>query len=323
MISIHRFDKGRTVKWEAPLRDAGPAVWIDLVTPTRDEERHVELATGVAVPTLDEMTEIESSSRIYEQDGALFLTALVLANTEADNVVISPVTFVLAGERLITVRYHKPKAFQQFSERSGREGAECTNASRALMLLLESIVDRLADILERGARDIDALSGRIFGFENATKAKGRGFEHVLVDLGRKGNLASNIRDSLATLERVCGFLALKLPAHDRDKGLRERLKTLLRDIRSLSDHTSFLSQKITFLLDATLGLINIEQNNIIKIFSIAAVVFLPPTLVASIYGMNFQFMPELHWAFGYPAAIGTMVVSAVLPIVYFKRMGWL
>lgn len=323
MITIHRFDNGRTVQWGAPLGDAGSAVWIDLITPTREEEEHVERVTGVEVPTLDEMAEIESSSRIYEQDGALFMTALVLANSEVDNVVTSPVTFVLAGERLITVRYHHPKAFQQFSERSAREGADCANATRALMLLLESIVDRLADILERAARDIEVLSGRIFGLHDVAKAKGRGFEAVLVDLGRKGNLASNIRDSLATLERVSGFLALKLPAHDRDKGLKERLKTLQRDIRSLSDHTSFLSQKITFLLDATLGLINIEQNNIIKIFSIAAVVFLPPTLVASIYGMNFEFMPELHWAFGYPMAIGAMVVSAVLPIVYFRRMGWL
>jgi magnesium transporter len=146
---------------------------------------------------------------------------------------------------------------------------------------------------------------------------------VLVDLGKMGDLTSAIRDSLISLDRVGGFLALSLPAYDKDKGLKERLKTLNRDIRSISDHTGFLSQKVTFLLDATLGLINIEQNNIIKIFSIAAVVFLPPTLVASIYGMNFHHMPELDWWWGYPLALAVMVISAVLPVLYFKHRNWL
>jgi magnesium transporter len=146
---------------------------------------------------------------------------------------------------------------------------------------------------------------------------------VLEQIGRKGDLTSHIRDSLVTLERLVGFLGHVAMQRKSGKDLRERLKTLSRDVRSLTDHSSFLSQKITFLLDATLGMINIEQNAIIKIFSVAAVVFLPPTLIASIYGMNFEEMPELDWLFGYPFAIALMILSAILPYLFFKRRGWL
>jgi magnesium transporter len=145
----------------------------------------------------------------------------------------------------------------------------------------------------------------------------------LSDLGRKADALSNIRDSLVSLERLSTFATTLLLQRKSHKELRDRLKTVARDVRSLSDHDAFLSQKINFLLDATLGMISIEQNGIIKIFSVAAVVFLPPTLVASIYGMNFEFMPELQWLYGYPFALGLMAVSMLLPYFYFKRRGWL
>jgi magnesium transporter len=208
--------------------------------------------------------------------------------------------------------------------RSEKVATGCTDGQTILMGLLEAIVDRLADVLERAGRDIDALSQDIFqSAETKASKRDRNFQRVLQTIGRKEGLASDIRDSLMTLQRLSGFLGNAFVQDKNSKDLRARVKVLTRDVMSLTDHVSFLSQKITFLLDATLGMINIEQNGIIKIFSVAAVVFLPPTLVASIYGMNFDIMPELNWTFGYPVALGLMVVSAVLPFWYFKRRGWL
>jgi magnesium transporter len=323
MIIGYRADNDRLLPLRMPLENPSDAIWIDLVDPTQEEDALVEAATGMEVPTRDEMAEIEISSRLYEYKGAIYLTALVLSNTEGESFVLAPVTFVLGGNRLVTVRYHTPKPFTQFEIRAQKEGAGCGTAAKTLVTLLEVIVDRLADTIERTARDIDAASGKVFGLRGKQKTKGRGFEAVLVDLGRHGDLSSAIRDSLATLDRLTGYLILAMPGQEKDKALRDRIKTLARDVHSLADHTAFLSQKVTFLLDATLGLINIEQNNIIKIFSIAAVVFLPPTLVASVYGMNFEHMPELGWTFGYPLAIGLMVISAVLPVLYFRYRNWL
>jgi magnesium transporter len=181
------------------------------------------------------------------------------------------------------------------------------------------VIDRLADVLERVSRDIEKLSVEIFHpVETKASRRDRNFQRLLKDIGRKESLTSNIRDSLASLQRLTGFLGNAVNGKDA----RERVKTLAGDALSLADHASFLSQKTTFLLDATLGMINIEQNAIIKIVSLAAVVFLPPTLVASIYGMNFAVMPELQWLLGYPFALVLMVVSAILPYWYFRRRGW-
>ena len=179
-------------------------------------------------------------------------------------------------------------------------------------------------MLERAGRDIDALSHDIFqSSETKANKRDRNFQKVLQTIGSKEGLTSDIRDSLMTLQRLSGFLGNALGQDKNGKELRARVKVLTRDVMSLADHVTFLSQKITFLLDATLGMINIEQNGIIKIFSVAAVVFLPPTLVASVYGMNFEIMPELQWPLGYPLALGLMVLSAILPFWYFKRRGWL
>lgn len=179
-------------------------------------------------------------------------------------------------------------------------------------------------MLERASRDVEAISKDIFN-PTATKAssRDRNFQRLLKQIGHKESLTSNMRDSLTSLQRLAGFLANVVGQAKNGKDMKARVKTLSRDVVSIADHASFLSQKITFLLDATLGMINIEQNAIIKIVSVAAVVFLPPTLVASIYGMNFDAMPELKWMLGYPWALGLMVLSAVLPFWWFRRKGWL
>ncbi|WP_375262296.1 magnesium/cobalt transporter CorA [Palleronia sp.] len=296
------------------------AVWLDLVNPDREEEKEGERLVGVNIPTREEMEEIEISSRLYLEDGAIFMTAILPAHTEGDDPEMAPVSFVLTPDRLVTVRYHEPRAFVSFPSRAERTGIDAPNAEGVLVALLEAIVDRLADILERAAREIDVISRQIFRPKDDVP---RDNQKTLEEIGRKGDLTSNIRDSLLTLERLVGFLSHATLQRKSGKEIRERVKTLSRDIHSLLDHADFLSQKITFLLDATLGMINIEQNGIIKIFSVAAVIFLPPTLIASIYGMNFDYMPELDWRLGYPFAIGLMIVAAIIPYAFFKRKGWL
>lgn len=323
MITGYVNHDGRLQPVEGLRENEDGLVWIDLLNPTDAEEDDIEKRLGVNIPTKDEMEEIEISSRLYTENDASFMTAILPSQADGDDPQMAPVSFVLAGNRLITVRYHEPRAFQTFPNRAERASMGCGTGEGVLVALLEAIVDRLADILERAGREIDGISRNVFQHKGAKPSKSRDFQKVLESIGRKGDLISNIRDSLVTLERLVGFLGQGAMQRKSDKALRERIKTLSRDVRSLADHDSFLSQKITFLLDATLGMINIEQNAIIKIFSVAAVVFLPPTLIASIYGMNFDYMPELKWLLGYPFALCLMVLSAILPYLFFKRRGWL
>jgi magnesium transporter len=296
-------------------------VWWDLYNPSLEEEKALESRLGLELPTRDEMQEIEISSRLYSEDGGHFMTALIPSHTDADDTLIQPITFILVDHRLITIRYTAPRAFTTFPQRAEKTDLGLVNGESILLGLLEAIVDRLADILERTGREIDVISRLVFGQNGKESRKDANYKATLEEIGRKGDLTSNIRDSLATLERVVAYLGPRL--NSADKALRDQLKALVSDVRSLTDHSGFMAQKITFLLDATLGLINIEQNAIIKIFSVAAVVFLPPTLVASLYGMNFAIMPELGWRYGYAWAIGLMILSAILPYFYFKRRGWL
>ncbi|HEU4986371.1 MAG TPA: magnesium/cobalt transporter CorA [Rhizobiaceae bacterium] len=299
-------------------------VWADLLEPSREEETLVEEWLGIGVPSREEMEEIEISSRLYVEDGVYFMTATLPAHTDDDNPVTAPVTFVLAGQRLVTIRYHEPRAFTTFPQRAEKAATGCTLGDTILAGLLEAIVDRLADVLERVGKDVETISNGIFHARQTKASKrDRDFHRLLKAIGRKEGLVSHIRNSLMTLQRLSGFLANATITPKDAKDMRSRVKTLSRDVTSLSDHADFLSQKITFLLDATLGMISIEQNAIIKIFSVAAVVFLPPTLVASVYGMNFDFMPELKWLYGYPMALALMIISAIGPFWFFRHRGWL
>ncbi len=324
MISSYAGENGRLLLLEQPA-DATlqGVVWIDLFEPTAEEEATVERALGIDVPMREEMEEIEISSRLYFENSAAFMTATLPAQTDSDDPHLAPVTFVLTGEKLVTVRYHEPRAFQTLAARARRVAMGCHNGESVLIALLEIQVDRLADVLERIGREIAQISQDVFQQRGPKPSRSSNFQTILEAIGRKGDLTSNIRQCLGSLERMIGFLGQVTLQSKSDKDLRVRIRTLARDCQSIIDHASFLTQKVIFLLDATLGLINIEQNAIIKIFSVAAVVFLPPTLIASIYGMNFKFMPELAWPFGYPLAVLFMVVSAILPFWYFKRRGWL
>lgn len=321
MIIAYAQDNGRLTA--LPDHTAGKAIWVDLVSPTAEEEQVFEAALQLSLPTREDMEEIEQSSRLYAEDGALFMTVMIPAQTETDVPEMAPVTLVLTDQQLVTIRYHRPKAFEMFAQRAGKGSLSCQTADAVMLTLLEVIVDRLADVMERVGRDIETISRSVFAKDGAQARKGTGWRSVLEEIGRKGDMVSTLRDSLGTLYRLSVFWGQRLRDAPDTKDTRARLKDFTSDVRGLEDHSAFMSQKISFLMDATLGLIGIEQNGIIKIFSVASVVFLPPTLIASIYGMNFEVMPELSLPYGYPLALAAMVLSAVLPYLYFKRRGWL
>jgi len=322
MISGYAIEGGRLRPVPDPLAHPETVVWFDLLSPGDAEEAEVERLVGIDVPTLDEMAEIEDSSRLYVDGGAAFLTATLATRADTGHPVAAPVTFILVGHRLVTVRYDTPRAFESFPTRAERLDLGCADGETVLLGLLDAIVERLADILEATGRKIEALSHEIFRSAAAERG-GRDFGGVLAQVGSHADVISHVLASLVTLERLVAFLGAARTGIAADKEARTRLKSLARDTRFLAEHATFLSQKITFLLDATLGMISIQQNAIIKIFSVAAVIFLPPTLVASIYGMNFSVMPELSWAFGYPMAILLMIASAVASYWVFKTRGWL
>ncbi|MDT8438517.1 MAG: magnesium transporter CorA family protein [Wenzhouxiangellaceae bacterium] len=317
-------EHSRLMPIEEPLEHLDRLIWIDLHNAPMAEVAALEEALAIDIPTRDEMEEIEISSRLYHEDPAWFMTVTLPARAVEEDAEMAPVSFVLTDRLLITVRTTDPRAFRTFPKRAAQADLELNDPATLLLALLEAVVDRLADLLELAGREIEAISGRIFLDANLDASGKSSFQDVLRRLGRQGDLLSDLRESLMTLSRLSGYLNLIWPRLDsRLEPPRERLKTLGRDIQSISEHASFMTQKVTFLLDATLGMINIEQNATIKIFSVLAVVFLPPTLIASIYGMNFAVMPELSWPFGYPLAIAMMIIAAVLPYALFKRKGWL
>ena len=302
------------------------ALWVDLIEPTQEQEQLVEATFSIDVPTREEMKEIEASNRLYEENGVLYMTITIVTRLDSDLPESSQITFILAKDRLVTNRYSDPLPFQRFIAYAERHPVVCSSAAALLAGLIEAIVNRMADVLERVGADLDQLSSEVFSQSSkrrrTAKSVARDSRTILTRVGQNGDLTSKARESLVSLNRLLTFVQ-QSAAVSLANDVRARFRTLGRDVLALSDHASFLGNKATFLLEATLGMLNIEQNNIIKIFSVAAVVFLPPTLIASIYGMNFQVMPELEWLLGYPFAVGLMVVSAILPYVYFKRRGWL
>lgn len=303
-----------------PVAIPAESVWVDLAHPTAEEHKAVRALFGFDPPTQEDMDEIEISSRLYQEDGAVFMTALVLSKTETDDPECTALSFVLAGDRLLTVRYSDPQPLNTFANRAERQTGRWQRADIILAGLLDAIVDRTADVLEKISGDVETLSKTIFRARG--QSTGRDYETILVKIGKNNDLTSKARESLISLGRVIAFLSLVIDTK-ASKDMKGRIKTLTRDIQSLADHTTYLSTTIAFLLEALLGVVNVEQSRIIKIFSVVAVVFLPPTLIASVYGMNFQHMPELSWTLGYPTSLVLMTISAVLPYLYFKWRGWM
>jgi magnesium transporter len=299
------------------------ALWIDLVEPTREEDAVVERHLGIEIPTKEEMADIEPSEILYRESNAHYMTARVLCSSETETPRLVDVSFILTERTLVTVRYDEPRSFSMFMSRALKPGG-CRHQPEAVLDgLVETIIDRAAEILGNVGQRIDMLSRSVFENERQGMRRTAGFRAALKSLGRKGDIISNVRQSMASIERVLLFLSAAMPRPQRAHGFQAEWRTALRDVQSIEEHAAFLSNKVQFLLDATLGLVSIEQNDIIKLFSVVAVIFLPPTLVASIYGMNFEHMPELAWVAGYPWALALMILSAILPYLFFRWKRWL
>ncbi|ATN33267.1 magnesium transporter [Rhizobium sp. ACO-34A] len=325
MIRAYHVDGRAEVIQAAEPRDALEAdiLWLDLIHPDLAEEALVERLLGIPLPTREDLKDIEPSSRLYVEDGGIYMTASLVWRAENPLAELTDIAFILAGNRLITIRYAEPRAFALFSAALLRMPGKYKTGTELMSRLLETIVDRTAEVLEMGVARLDELSSTVFVDRKVAKRRPPRFlEDKLMDIASHHRLVSKARDSLVSLSRLVTFLR-SLPKVREDHEAEEICGIVAHDIQSLSEHAAFVSNNITFLLDASLGLINVEQNAIIKIFSIASVVFLPPTLVASIYGMNFQFMPELAWTYGYALALVAMLLSAIIPFLFFRWKGWL
>jgi magnesium transporter len=324
MLTVYNTTLGTSLTKQEGLVPVGEsAVWLDLLNPTPEEDAYVEKVLGISVPTRAEMREIEASSRLYTEGGAHYMTAFVVYDVEAIQPKTTAITFILAGQRLVTVRYAEPKAFPLFLARIEKGDAPCSSAAALLVGLIESIIHREADLIERIQDEVDRTAPHIFDSKGGQSTRAKRLESTLKMVGREGDITARAQESALSLDRVLSFLANVTKERGDDTRIQERISSCHRDIHSLMEHMRFLSQRVAFLLDATLGVISTEQNKIIKLFSVVSVMLMPPTLVASIYGMNFKKMPELDWSLGYPYAIGLMVVSAVVPYIYFRRKGWL
>jgi magnesium transporter len=317
-----------------PSHPAGPAaggphpaaLWIDLAMASPDDVRLVEQMTGVHVPSREELDEIESSSRLYRENGALYLS-MPIVRPDAEGVPnVSPIGFVVTAERLITVRFADLPAFASFATDTERSGSACGSSVEILAALLAGIVERVADALERISADLDRVSHAIFHANATTEgrhtAANAELRAALKQIGRVGDLASKLRDALLGIDRIVPYLMANTPL-PIGPDLAPRFESVRQDVRSLSEYESHIASKTEFMLNATLGLINIEQNNIIKVLTVVSVVGVPPTLVASIYGMNFEHMPELHWAWGYPYGLALVFGSALVSLIWFRVRGWL
>jgi magnesium transporter len=297
--------------------------WVDLSQPTPAEDRTTEVFLGASIPTREESQEIEYSSRFYSEDNAVFMTASLLTGVDRGEPRLMPFTIIIAGDRMATVRYADFHAMSQFMARAGKPIGGGATTPALFMSLIESVVDRSADVLERISAVVDRINRDIFASDKESHRRDRELAAIISEIGVQGDLAAKVRESLASLERLVQYAGLALPAAYSKGNNRARLKLVGRDIRSLEDHVTFLNNKINFLLDASLGLITVEQNEVIRVLTVAAMVFFPPTLLGTIWGMNFTFMPELSWPVGYPLAIIAILASMAAPYLYFRRRGWL
>ncbi|RMD91315.1 MAG: magnesium transporter [Alphaproteobacteria bacterium] len=305
-----------------PATGLESADWIDLVSPSAEEVAAVA-ALGVDVPSPAEMEEIEPSSRLYRRDGTDYMTIVLPVVRDVPLPRARPVSFILAPERLVTVRHHPARAFEQFTEQRQLvlAGGEAGAAHAIFLGLIDAVVDRLADLLEGAGRQLEGLMASIYA--PSAGASPAPLRDRLADIGRQGELVAQVRQGLVTLERALGHSAETLSQGGAAGRAGRFLAMQQRDIAALTVHADFLSARLGQAADATLGLINLDQNNTVRIISVVTALFLPPTLIASIYGMNFEFMPELSWPLGYPLALILMALSSWGTWLYFRRKGWL
>ncbi len=297
------------------------AVWIDLLTPLPAQVEAVT-ALGVDVPSLADMEEIEISNRLYHEGAADYMTVVLPGLSNAKVQTTGPVTFILTRDRLVTVRHHSPRPFETFPERADKSGAGCGSPAHLFLGISEEIIGRLADLQEATTRTLDEVSREVFS--GTAVQQPATLQAALERAGREGEVMARVRLALLTMERALSFFGQLSEREDaRGNGLRSHVKAHLRDLQALEVHADFLSSRLAHVTDATLGMVNLAQNATVRILSVVAALFLPPTLIASIYGMNFTRMPELTEPWGYPASLALMLASSVATYLFFRWKKWL
>lgn len=316
MLRIFR-NLGTTIQ-EQPLNEnyaesLASALWVDVYEPTEDERDTLNNFLRAELPESDDVEEIEFSARYFQDSAGLHVHSLFLSPAEGRHTTVT-VAFILQPQRLITVREGELIDFRLLRMRARRGQVLASSPQELLINIFEQKVENLADVLEDIHRKLEDVSHLVLEDNDSE------LEDAIDKLAKLEDSNGKVRLSLMDTQRSISFMQRHLREHFE---LQETAREIKRDVDTLMSHTAFLFDKINFLMDSTQGFISIEQSQVIKTFSIAAVVFLPPTVVASIYGMNFDIMPELHWKFGYIWALVIMVLAGIAPYWYFKRKGWL
>ncbi|CAM3153916.1 magnesium transporter CorA family protein [Paracoccus nototheniae] len=304
-----------------PDRDLAGAIWIDLIQPTDDEMARLR-DLGVPLPTLTEMEEIELSNRLYRENGLDYMTAVLPGEKGSGERSSMPVTFILSPDRLVTVRHHSPRPFLTFPTRAERSTLGCTGADRLFSGLIEEIIARQADILEGAGRTLDDTTAGIFERRAAAASSDR-LQAALQGVGREAETMARVRLALLTIERILAFYTATIDDRPEADRLRPVIRAQMRDVQALEVHADFLGSRVSLAVDTTLGMINLQQNNTARILSVIAALFLPPTLIASIYGMNFTNMPELGQPWGYAFALVLMGATTLGTYLFLRWKHWL
>jgi magnesium transporter len=301
----------------------GKPVWVDLWNPSREEIAKACTDYRLNIPPRDELEEIEFSSRLQYEDGVFTISVPVTPHNKGEEDITSPLGFVLTADILVTVRFTKLHTFESIAARVKRRQR---SAPDIFMVILEALVDYSADRLEELRAEAAAISSRIFHKEmeknqRSVKRTNLMLRATLMKIGDMSERLAHIRETLLVLQRAVPFVTEHGDSW-MEPAVKARLKMAGSDVQSLNEYEIHLTDKIQFLLDAALGFISTEQNDLFKVLTIASVIGIPPTFIASMYGMNFHNMPELSWAYGYEWGLGLIVLSTVIPIVWFKVKGW-
>jgi magnesium transporter len=297
--------------------------WIDLIDPTPDEVALVRDRFGFDVPTQAVLEEIEATSRLRSRDGILYMSAPLISGISTDHWQVAPTGFILSADHCVTVRFAELDAFDSAIE-DIRHRANIS-APEVLVRLLEEVVDRAADHLERAAESVSQASHAVFFDELKTRRLSRNtalLHDTMRKIGRASDRASRVRYAFLSIGRIASFVIDRCEAKFAEP-VRDRFDAVRHDIASLDEFETSLAGRIQFLQDAAAGFINIEQNEVVKVLTVVSVVGVPPVLVVGIYGMNFKYMPELQWHLGYPFAILLCILSAVLPLLWFRWRDWI
>lgn len=322
MLNFYEADENilKLVPYQTIKEGAAQPIWIDIFDPTEKEDKLIEGLLGIDIPDRYEMSEIELSNRLYQSKDAVYVTGSFVTSEQKTQAI----TFVLTQKLIITIRYVEFSFFERYLNYNKKNGFKALHHTGIFLDLLEAAIGQVADYIEEIGHSIDESTQIIFRPEiPGQKQKYKvDFKRIICQVGHNGDLISKTHESLMSSYRILNFISeskkIRLTSEDSTK-----LKILVNDIPPLNDHATFLSNKVNFLLDACLGMINIDQNSIIKMVSVAAIIFFPPTLIASIYGMNFHAMPELKWDYGYPFSLMLILFAGFLPYLYFKHKDWI